>query len=100
MLHALPSSPCPPPRQVLGRSFFVSPSDSVAMIAANAQEAIPYFSKGLKVRRPPPPPGGRARPPLLQQPGTPQDSLEKRLMAIVLPSPAPPPLLLHREHLS
>lgn len=35
---------------VLGNKFFVSPSDSVAMIAANAQAAIPYFKGGLKVR--------------------------------------------------
>ena len=34
---------------VLGRGFFITPSDSVAMIAANAQEAIPYFKSGLKV---------------------------------------------------
>ncbi|KAL6776289.1 PGM1 [Auxenochlorella protothecoides x Auxenochlorella symbiontica] len=33
---------------ILGRSFFVTPSDSVAVIAANAQAAIPYFSAGLK----------------------------------------------------
>jgi len=33
---------------VLGNKFFVSPSDSVAMIAANAQAAIPYFKGGLK----------------------------------------------------
>ena len=37
---------------VLGSSFFVTPSDSVAIIAANAQEAIPYFKDGLKVRGP------------------------------------------------
>jgi hypothetical protein len=36
---------------ILGNKFFVSPSDSVAMIAANAQAAIPYFKEGLKVRR-------------------------------------------------
>ena len=35
---------------ILGNKFFVSPSDSVAMIAANAQAAIPYFKGGLKVR--------------------------------------------------
>lgn len=28
--------------------FFVTPSDSVAIIAANAVQAIPYFSSGLK----------------------------------------------------
>ena len=28
--------------------FFVTPSDSVAIIAANAVGAIPYFSSGLK----------------------------------------------------
>lgn len=35
---------------ILGKKFFVSPSDSVAMIAANAQACIPYFKDGLKVR--------------------------------------------------
>ena len=30
---------------VLGAKFFVTPSDSVAIIAANAKDAIPYFSK-------------------------------------------------------
>ena len=47
---------------ILGTSFFVNPSDSVAMIAANAQQCIPYFKSGLKVNtqtycapsRPPP----------------------------------------------
>lgn len=34
---------------VLGNKFFVTPSDSVAIIAANAQEAIPYFRAGPKV---------------------------------------------------
>ena len=34
---------------ILGDNFFITPSDSVAMIAANAQEAIPYFKSGLKV---------------------------------------------------
>ncbi|CAN8302231.1 unnamed protein product [Cochlearia groenlandica] len=33
---------------VLGNKFFVTPSDSVAIIAANAQEAIPYFRAGPK----------------------------------------------------
>ncbi|KAK9813312.1 hypothetical protein WJX72_012352 [[Myrmecia] bisecta] len=33
---------------ILGRRFFVTPSDSVAVIAAHAQEAIPYFKSGLK----------------------------------------------------
>ncbi|KAB5525407.1 hypothetical protein DKX38_023156 [Salix brachista] len=33
---------------ILGRGFFVTPSDSVAIIAANAQEAIPYFTSGPK----------------------------------------------------
>ncbi|KAJ6339260.1 hypothetical protein OIU77_007258 [Salix suchowensis] len=32
---------------ILGRGFFVTPSDSVAIIAANAQ-AIPYFTSGPK----------------------------------------------------
>jgi len=32
---------------ILGNNFFVTPSDSVAVIAANA-ECIPYFAKGLK----------------------------------------------------
>ncbi|CAI0404073.1 unnamed protein product [Linum tenue] len=33
---------------VLGKGFFVTPSDSVAIIAANAQETIPYFKSGPK----------------------------------------------------
>ncbi|XP_024525074.1 phosphoglucomutase, chloroplastic isoform X2 [Selaginella moellendorffii] len=33
---------------ILGNNFFVTPSDSVAMIAANAQPCIPYFKKGIK----------------------------------------------------
>jgi phosphoglucomutase len=33
---------------ILGDHFFVTPSDSVALIAANAQQAIPYFKSGLK----------------------------------------------------
>jgi len=33
---------------ILGSNFFVSPSDSVAIITAQAQECIPYFSSGLK----------------------------------------------------
>ena len=33
---------------ILGKMFFVTPSDFVAIIAANAVEAIPYFSSGLK----------------------------------------------------
>ena len=33
---------------ILGSKFFVTPSDSVAIIAAYAKDAIPYFSKGLK----------------------------------------------------
>lgn len=33
---------------ILGREFFVTPSDSVAIIAANAQNAIPYFQSGPK----------------------------------------------------
>eukprot|EP00245_Coleochaete_scutata_P001333 TRINITY_DN11640_c0_g1_i1.p1 TRINITY_DN11640_c0_g1~~TRINITY_DN11640_c0_g1_i1.p1 ORF type:complete len:583 (-),score=143.53 TRINITY_DN11640_c0_g1_i1:592-2340(-) len=33
---------------ILGRRFFVTPSDSVAIIAANAVASIPYFSSGLK----------------------------------------------------
>ena len=33
---------------VLGRKFFVTPSDSVAMIAANAQQCIPYFAAGSR----------------------------------------------------
>lgn len=32
---------------VLGRGFFVNPSDSVALIAAKAPAAIPYFASGL-----------------------------------------------------
>lgn len=34
---------------ILGKQFFVTPSDSVAIIAANAQETIPYFKSGPKV---------------------------------------------------
>lgn len=34
---------------ILGNKFFVTPSDSVAIIAANAQESIPYFRSGVKV---------------------------------------------------
>lgn len=33
---------------ILGKKFFVTPSDSVAIIAANAEEAIPYFRAGPK----------------------------------------------------
>ncbi|TKV93753.1 hypothetical protein SEVIR_9G246550v4 [Setaria viridis] len=33
---------------ILGKRFFVTPSDSVAIIAANAQTAIPYFQSGIK----------------------------------------------------
>ncbi|CAL1381777.1 unnamed protein product [Linum trigynum] len=33
---------------ILGKRFFVTPSDSVAIIAANAVESIPYFSSRLK----------------------------------------------------
>eukprot|EP00898_Chlorokybus_atmophyticus_P004305 jgi/Chlat1/4876/Chrsp31S08943 len=33
---------------ILGKRFFVTPSDSVAVIAANAEASIPYFSSGLK----------------------------------------------------
>jgi len=33
---------------ILGKKFFVTPSDSVAMIAANAEACIPYFKNGLK----------------------------------------------------
>lgn len=33
---------------ILGAKFFVTPSDSVALIAAYAKDAIPYFGKGLK----------------------------------------------------
>jgi phosphoglucomutase len=33
---------------ILGNKFFITPSDSVAMIAANAEAAIPYFKSGLK----------------------------------------------------
>lgn len=34
---------------ILGKGFFVTPSDSVAIIAANAEKAIPYFKTGPKV---------------------------------------------------
>jgi len=33
---------------ILGPNFFITPSDSVAMIAANAVECIPYFKSGIK----------------------------------------------------
>lgn len=33
---------------ILGANFFVTPSDSVAIIAAHAKACIPYFSHGLK----------------------------------------------------
>ncbi|KAH6828207.1 phosphoglucomutase [Perilla frutescens var. hirtella] len=33
---------------ILGRGFFVTPSDSVAIIAANAEKTIPYFKAGPK----------------------------------------------------
>lgn len=33
---------------ILGKHFFVTPSDSVAIIAANAAQSIPYFKNGLK----------------------------------------------------
>lgn len=33
---------------ILGKGFFVTPSDSVALIAAKAASAIPYFKDGLK----------------------------------------------------
>eukprot|EP01029_Cantina_marsupialis_P003871 TRINITY_DN1388_c0_g1_i2.p1 TRINITY_DN1388_c0_g1~~TRINITY_DN1388_c0_g1_i2.p1 ORF type:complete len:578 (-),score=237.98 TRINITY_DN1388_c0_g1_i2:752-2485(-) len=33
---------------ILGNRFFVTPSDSVAVIAANAQESIPFFKDGLR----------------------------------------------------
>lgn len=33
---------------VLGKGFFVTPSDSVAIIAHYAKETIPYFKQGLK----------------------------------------------------
>lgn len=36
---------------ILGRRFFVSPSDSVAVISANAR-VIPFFAAGLKVSEP------------------------------------------------
>jgi len=41
---------------ILGNHFFITPSDSVAIIAANAQDAIPYFKAGPKVHHCPPPP--------------------------------------------
>lgn len=34
---------------ILGKGFFITPSDSVAIIAANAQQSIPYFRSGPKV---------------------------------------------------
>lgn len=33
---------------ILGTKFFITPSDSVAIIAANAKDCIPYFKDGLK----------------------------------------------------
>merc|ERR1719203_856793 len=33
---------------ILGNKFFVTPSDSVAVISANATSCIPYFAGGLK----------------------------------------------------
>ncbi|XP_030533275.1 phosphoglucomutase, chloroplastic [Rhodamnia argentea] len=33
---------------ILGKGFFITPSDSVAIIAANAQQSIPYFRSGPK----------------------------------------------------
>jgi len=33
---------------ILGKQFFVTPSDSVAAIAAHAEAAIPYFKDGVK----------------------------------------------------
>ncbi|KAF8008640.1 hypothetical protein BT93_K2336 [Corymbia citriodora subsp. variegata] len=33
---------------ILGKGFFITPSDSVAIIAANAQQSIPYFRNGPK----------------------------------------------------
>ncbi len=33
---------------ILGARFFVTPSDSVAIIEAYAKEAVPYFRSGLK----------------------------------------------------
>jgi len=33
---------------IIGRNFFVTPSDSLAVIAEYAQNAIPYFANGLK----------------------------------------------------
>jgi len=33
---------------ILGNHFFITPSDSVAMIAAHAEKCIPYFKGGLK----------------------------------------------------
>ncbi|MCD9642840.1 Phosphoglucomutase-2, partial [Datura stramonium] len=33
---------------VLGKRFFVTPSDSISIIATNVVQAIPYFSGGLK----------------------------------------------------
>ena len=38
---------------ILGKRFFINPSDSVAIIAANAQQCIPYFASGLKACTPP-----------------------------------------------
>lgn len=32
---------------IMGKKFFVSPSDSVAVVSANCQKCIPYFKSGL-----------------------------------------------------
>jgi phosphoglucomutase len=33
---------------ILGRRFYVTPSDSLAVLAANVAQSVPYFSEGLK----------------------------------------------------
>lgn len=33
---------------IMGKKFFVSPSDSVAVVSANCKDCIPYFKGGLK----------------------------------------------------
>mmetsp|Transcript_6288 Transcript_6288/g.11195 ORF Transcript_6288/g.11195 Transcript_6288/m.11195 type:complete len:651 (-) Transcript_6288:870-2822(-) len=33
---------------ILGRNFFVSPSDSIAVIADHAQQCVPFFKNGLR----------------------------------------------------
>jgi phosphoglucomutase len=48
-LLTLPCYPSQDRNMILGRRFFVTPSDSLAVIAANAKTCIPYFKhQGLR----------------------------------------------------